>query len=287
VRVPIPGSGGDRGQGYTLEAIVAAILLLGGLVFALQSTAVTPLSASTSSQHIENQQQATAEGALELAAEDGSLRETVLNWNSTGSDSTSWTFYGALGNETYLQRPAGNRTGFTRLLCRTYDPRGIVYNVYVSYETQSTRRVTDRVVYQGAPSDNAIRATHTVTLYENDPLYDGSSMVVEENESHEYNGSDVYVLDEPPVVNESVEDVTNGSFNFTRGVDYRVTDNDGDGRPDAVNWSLGGATPNATENEEFGVTYAPAIDDSRFYAEDVAGGGVYTVVRVEVVLWRQ
>jgi len=285
VRIPVPDpSGDDRGQGYTLEAVVAAVLLLGGLVFALQSTAVTPLSASTSSQHIENQHQATADGALELAAEDGSLREATLNWNST--DDSEQRFYGVLGNESFMQRPAGNETAFTRLLCRTYHSRGIVYNVYVSYRTSDAERLTRSFVYRGAPSDHAIRATRVVTLYDDDPLYNGSSMVVEANETAEYNStSNVYVLDRGPVVNESVEEVNNGSYNFTRGVDYRVIDNSGDGKPDAIDWSPSGATPNF--GEDFNVTYAPAIDDDRFYADDVVDGGVYNVVRVEVVVWRQ
>jgi len=284
VRIPVPDpSGDDRGQGYTLEAVVAAVLLLGGLVFALQSTAVTPLSASTSSQHIENQHQATADGALELAAEDGSLREATLNWNSTNG--SEQRFYGVLGNESFMQRPAGNETAFTRLLCRTYHSRGIVYNVYVSYRTSDAERLTRSFVYRGAPSDHAIRATRVVTLYDDDPLYNGSSMVVEANETHSYNGSNVYVLDRGPAVNESVEEVNNGSRVFTRGVDYRAIDNSGDGKPDAIDWSPSGATP--ISGEDFDVTYAPAIDDDRFYADDVVDGGVYNVVRVEVVVWRQ
>jgi hypothetical protein len=277
----------DRGQGYTLEAIVASMLLLAGLVFALQSTAVTPLSASTSSQHIENQQQATATGALRLAAENDSLREAVLSWNSTAPDSTNWTFYGALGNESFLQRPAGNQTAFTRLLCRTYDSRGIVYNVRVSYQTESGDRLSQSLVYRGAPSDNAARASRAVTLYDDDPLYNRSSVVVENAETHTYDGSNVYVLDETPVVNESVANVHTVSHNFTKGVDYRVIDNGGDGKPDAIDWSLSGATPDAGVNEQFHVDYAPAVDDSRFYAGDVSDGGIYNVLRVEVVVWRQ
>nr|WP_267163201.1 hypothetical protein [Halovenus salina] len=73
----------DRGQALTLEAVVGAILMLAAIGFALQMTAVTPLSASTSSQHIENQLQSTSEGVLDTAADTGALREAVLYWNET------------------------------------------------------------------------------------------------------------------------------------------------------------------------------------------------------------
>jgi len=59
----------DRAQAHTLEAFAAAILLVAALTFALQATAVTPLSASTSNQHIENQQRAVATDLLATSAE--------------------------------------------------------------------------------------------------------------------------------------------------------------------------------------------------------------------------
>ena len=68
----------DRGQAYTLEAIIASVLLISSLVFALQVTVVTPLSASTSNQHIENQQRASAAGVLTAAQETGALKDAVL-----------------------------------------------------------------------------------------------------------------------------------------------------------------------------------------------------------------
>ncbi len=70
-----------RAQAHTLEAIVSGMLLLASLVFALQMTAVTPLSASTSSQHIENQQQAIGHGVLASAVAEGALKPAV----STGT----------------------------------------------------------------------------------------------------------------------------------------------------------------------------------------------------------
>ena len=164
----------DRGKAYALEAVVASLILLGGLVFALQATAVTPLSASTSSQHIENQQAATAEGVLATAADDGSLRVAVLNWDDGDGE-----FYGSEAGQSYYTNDApANRFG--TLLSRAFDGRGIVYNVYVHYWTDRDddgvveERGTQRMVYRGEPTDNAAAASRAVTLYDDDVLYDGS-----------------------------------------------------------------------------------------------------------------
>ena len=106
------GRRGDRGQAYALEAIVTSLILLSGLVFALQATAVTPLSASTSSQHIENQQAATAEGVLATAADDGSLRVAVLNWDDGDGE-----FHGSDADRSYYTNTAPEN-GFGDLLSR-------------------------------------------------------------------------------------------------------------------------------------------------------------------------
>lgn len=95
-----------RAQVHTLESIVAGLLLMASVVFALQMTAVTPLSASTSSQHIENQQQASAEGVLAAAAESGALRRAVLYW-----DEQEGTFNGTTDGTAYTVNAPPNDFG--------------------------------------------------------------------------------------------------------------------------------------------------------------------------------
>ena len=84
-----------RGQAHTLEAVVAALIVLAGIGFALQLTAVTPLSASTSSQHLENQLKATGQGVLASTAASGDLGRAVRYWNGSTEQ-----FHGA-DNEDY------------------------------------------------------------------------------------------------------------------------------------------------------------------------------------------
>lgn len=153
-----------RGQAHTLEATVAGLLMLSSLIFALQMTAVTPLSASTSSQHIENQQGATGQGALAAAAEAGALKPAVLYWNNSSA-----RYHDVGVQRFYTSGPPDNRFG--AILERSFNENGIAYNVYFRFQNANGKSITRRYVYSGVPTDNAVTATHTVTLWDDDPLY--------------------------------------------------------------------------------------------------------------------
>ena len=155
----------DRGQAHTLEGVVASLVLLSAVIFALEMTAVTPLSASTSSQHLENQQESTARGILGSAAESGALKQSVLFWNETSEQ-----FHNTSAVGYYTSGPPPNEFG--RMLNRSFDRQGIAYNVYLGFTSAGGGRGDTRLVYQGRPSDNAVRATWTVPVFENDQIYD-------------------------------------------------------------------------------------------------------------------
>ena len=169
----------NRGQAHTLEAIVAAMLLLTGIGFALQMTAVTPLSASTSSQHLENQLQSTGKGILASSAESGDLKEAVLYWNETEEQ------FHNVDNAGYYTTNL-TETNFTSALNGTYGPRNVAYNVNVVYHTSNDERERKRMVRQGEPSDHAIVASRTVTLVDDDTLVaeNGTRLDTTVGESH-------------------------------------------------------------------------------------------------------
>lgn len=157
----------DRGQAHTLEAFVAAILLVAGLTFALQATAVTPLSASTSNQHIENQQRAAATDLLETSAANGDLREAVLDWHP-GNATVSAGFDSRSEDRDYYA-VGGPPNAFGNALDRTFLDRRIAFNVYVRYHVDPTSYDgtpvnRQRMVDMGTPSDNAVTASRTITV---------------------------------------------------------------------------------------------------------------------------
>lgn len=152
-----------RGQAHTLEGIAAAMLVIAGVSFALQATAVTPLSASTSNQHVENQLRATAGSLLDTAAENDTLRPTLTHWNNSSSG-----FVGTRDRAYFTEH--GPPTPFGAALNETFVQQRVATNVRVNYMDVNQTRSSQRVVYMGEPSDNAVTATKTVVLYD-DTVY--------------------------------------------------------------------------------------------------------------------
>jgi hypothetical protein len=153
-----------RGQAHTLEAFAAATILLASIVFALQVTAVTPLTASTSSQHIENQQEAVATGILAAAAENETLKPTLLYVNGS-----SGRFHGNTFDGTYAS--GGPPTTLGHRLNETFLEQGIAFNLHAHFQTSERTLRRQPIVQMGGPSDNAISARWLVTLYDDDVLY--------------------------------------------------------------------------------------------------------------------
>lgn len=242
--------GTARGQVFTVEGFVAAFLLLASIAFALQMTAVSPLSASTSSQHVQNQQAALVSGVLDTARADGSLDEALRYWNPSDG-----VFHGS-------EPPAGEGyytactfpTAFGELLGRTFDERGVACNVNLHYVNATTGAVeTRRLVHMGVPTDDAVRATTLVTLYDDDELLDSAG---------------------------TPTGTTLGS----------VPDPDATPTPTPVPTATATATatPIGTPTPTAVPTAAPTPASTPvFYAADADGSGpVYNVVQVEVVVWR-
>jgi hypothetical protein len=156
----------DDGQAHTLEAVSASILVLSGLVFAMQITAVTPLSASTSSQHIENQQAATAEGVLSAALSEGAVTRAITNWDENNEE-----FFDADDSPYFTNDGSVEGFRFGEMLVDAFDRRGVTFNVLLSYRTAGSRERI-RLVYRGEPSDNAVRESRTVTIFDDTPIHE-------------------------------------------------------------------------------------------------------------------
>lgn len=149
-----------RGQAHTLEAVAAGMLLLASVLFALQVTAVTPLTGSTSSQHIENQQASLAEGLLASEADNGTIVPTLLYWNSSSS--------GFHNTSAGVYRSAGPPTTFGAVMNRTLAERNIAFDVNIYYVRSNGEREQQPLVNLGEPSDHASTASRSFTLYDDD-----------------------------------------------------------------------------------------------------------------------
>lgn len=157
-----------QGQVHVLEAVAAGALIVATIIFAVQATAITPLTVSTSHQHIETQQKKMADGVLENAKysenpdELSALEEAVLYWDTDNQE-----FYDATA-EGYLGQYPDNKFG--EILADTFEDNRIGTNVYVTYSRESGGSATQQMVHMGEPSDNSMSATTTVMLYDDHEL---------------------------------------------------------------------------------------------------------------------
>lgn len=152
-----------RGQAHTLEGVASALLVLLGLVFALQVTVVTPLTASTANQHISNQLEGATTGTLDVADEHGELRRAALSW-----DEDAGNFHDAGSDGHYGWSATDN--DFLSRLDRTFFTARVAYNVDLVYLTPDSGRDERTLVRSGHPADNAVTVDRLVTLYDDDHL---------------------------------------------------------------------------------------------------------------------
>lgn len=154
----------DRGQTFTLEAFVAAILLLATVAFAMQVVSISSNTASAADMETRNQHAGLAEGVLDEGAANGSLQTTLLYW-----DETTERFYDADGTDSYYVSRSPPTTWGDSLRAM-FDDRQVRYGVSLYFPTESGGRGVQRLVDSGTPSDNAVRVVATVTLYDDTRL---------------------------------------------------------------------------------------------------------------------
>ena len=169
----------ERGQAYTLEGFVSAMIVLMAVLFALQSVVITPTTGGlpdrTATAQVEQEAQdalvlgATANGSTENGT--GDLSTLVRYWNTSNGE-----FYGSNNSEVAdFHYDATNDTEFAEnftlgsILADRFTERGLSYNVELVYwDNTSETYDTEALVYQG--KSEAMTASYTVTLYESDNL---------------------------------------------------------------------------------------------------------------------
>lgn len=176
----------DRGQTFTLEGIVSAFIVVLGLLFALQSTVITPTTGGAVDDELRNELRQKANDVLVLVA-NNETRD--LSWYVRYWDPEIRTFYGA-------KRPAigygsaGPPSTLGALLNETFTEEGRSYNLLVRFRKNgSSGADVQRLVYQGPPAEHAVAATYTITLYDDDTLA-GPQSTTRELAEYDTNASD-------------------------------------------------------------------------------------------------
>jgi len=152
----------DRGQAYTLEGVLAAILVITATVYGLQAIDTRAWEDET---RAETQQlQYRASDVLTVAGESGALLDAVLCYRD--------------GRPIDGQREAAERSTFGDILNTTFDTQADQYQLSFSYldggsrETQVVSPNPDSA--DTRPPTSAVSASTMVTITDNTSVRDGN-----------------------------------------------------------------------------------------------------------------
>ena len=184
-----PPNDSDRGQAYTLEGFISAMIVLMAILLALQSVVITPTTGGLADRTAQSQVQQETQDALVVAAaadhdEKKNLSEMVRYWDDSAdpsefhnpSESDSVTGYYNASNQTELY----DEFVLGEILSDRFTERGMSYNVELVYQNESEYE-SEYLVYQG--ESEAVTASHMVTLFEDQELEDGTRLG---DEDHDY-----------------------------------------------------------------------------------------------------
>lgn len=162
----------DRGQAFTLEALIGSILILTAVLFALQAVVITPTTAGTIDRDVAEERIGQAEDALQIATTEDELSHMVRYFNGTTVDGEPVPAgAGENGYDTQEGIPEEAAGRFGEVLNQTFT--GQQYNVEVIPLKENGNRDGGNVTEffsQGDPTNQAVSASVTVTLYEEQTL---------------------------------------------------------------------------------------------------------------------
>lgn len=150
---------GNRGQAYTLEGVIGAILIATAVIFALQAVDVAPWTQGTNEKKVESLR-TQAEDMLSVSANDGSLENMVTCFGTDGEPADS------IGEGS----AADSATQLGPMLDQAFHQNGFRYNVYLQF-ANTTAKSEPYLVYPESgdvpPADGGVTVTRRITITNN------------------------------------------------------------------------------------------------------------------------
>jgi hypothetical protein len=160
----------ERGQAYTLQAVIGGLVILTAFLFALQSIIITPTTTSAVDPEVRTDLRQQAADILTITSEN---ETTDLSYYVRYWDQNRQTFAGeaALNPDVgYGDNPPPGVFG--EMLDETFTERGRFYSVEMFYRQKNFSESRERIVMvdQGTPAEGAVVASRNVVLYDNQTL---------------------------------------------------------------------------------------------------------------------
>ncbi|KCZ71765.1 hypothetical protein ANME2D_01820 [Candidatus Methanoperedens nitroreducens] len=159
----------EKAQLHTLEGVAAAVIILLVIIYAIDATSMTPLTASTASVHVETELRALGQDILNTLdyAEPGhtsKLKNDILAWNGS-----VYTWSGS--NYTVRIGTDNLNNNLTEIFRDTLVEQGIAHSVELTFIDNSTLiPYTVNMIYNGDPSNNAVVVSRKFILQNIGPI---------------------------------------------------------------------------------------------------------------------
>ena len=159
----------DRGQAFTLEGFIGAIVVLTAVLFALQAVVITPTTGGTVDRGAQAQFEQEVKDTLLIAENEEELTNLTLNWDTSEGN---WVENSNRTDAAYSSEDFANISDFGAVLDEHFvNQSGNSYNVeLIAYDEDGTRYTEDIVRMGGGRSDGAVSASYTVTIYHDQNL---------------------------------------------------------------------------------------------------------------------
>jgi len=154
-----------RGQAYTIEGIIGAILIASALVLGLQAVDIAPWTDDSTSRETESLR-VQVQDVLDAAEDRDALRTAATCIDGDGNASPHPAVAaGGADNDT-------ERTEFGILLNRTLDRNGQRYSVYLDYQngTSPPALNTTALTNTRDATRASVSVTRQVVLFDSDPI---------------------------------------------------------------------------------------------------------------------
>ncbi len=162
----------EKAQLYTLEGVAAASIMLIVIIYAIDATSMTPLTASTSSVHVEAELRALGQDIFNILdyAEPGyrsKLKMDMVAW-----DGKEYIWNGANYTVKGTTNVPSNLTNITEIFNSTLIKQGTAHNLDVTFLSRkpdnTTYPVKIKIIFNGDPSNNAVIVSRKIVLQDSD-----------------------------------------------------------------------------------------------------------------------
>lgn len=154
-----------RGQAYTIEGVIGAIVVASALVLGLQAVDIAPWADDTSAEQTEALR-VEVQDLLDAADDRDALRTAATCIDGDGDG----TPHPAVAAGSRTNDSARDQLG--TLLNRTLDQNGREYNVFIEYQNNSNPGDLDQteiLFSSGSPGRSSVTVTRQVPLFDSDP----------------------------------------------------------------------------------------------------------------------